>query len=343
MTASVADVTAMTDAAERRARLTAWIGAGIVVVATLLVFSQLFIDWPFPFWLWLVATVVGLALLWRGLNQLHMGMGARGVAAALAFVIVLVIAMPFAVVVVLGSLQRPIDLLTGPHALPPQPTLDQYGRLFNIAYWSEGLRNSLIVSTTAAAATTILALLGAYAIATLRFPARRAVYTAVMLTYMLPGIALLVPLVAIFRNAGLIDTLHGMVIGHMAIMLPLVTWLLVSAFEGVEPELEHAARIDGAGRFQALRRVVIPLTVPSIATTAVFAFVLSWNELLVSRVLYVSSTPMLAPSIVNLMDPINRIEPQLSAAGVIASVPVLFLALVMQRYLIRGIGEGAVI
>jgi multiple sugar transport system permease protein len=251
--------------------------------------------------------------------------------------------VPFGVVVVLGSLQRPADLLSGPHVFPPQPTLDQYMRLFNIAYWSEGLQNSLIVSTTAALLATLLALLGAYAIASLRFPGRRAVYTSVMLIYMLPGIALLVPLVAIFRTMGLIDTLPGMVLGHLALILPLVTWLLVSAFEGVEPEMEHAARIDGASRFAALRRVVIPLTVPSIATTAVFAFVLSWNELLVSRVLFVSSTPMLAPSIVNLMDPINRVEPQLSAAGLIASVPVLVLALVMQRYLIRGIGEGAVI
>lgn len=343
MTAPSATLPAMTDASDRRARLTAWAGAAVVVTATVLEFSQLFVDWPYPFLLWVAATAVGLALMWRGLNALHIGMGARAVAAALAFLIILVIAVPFAVVVVLGSFQRPIDLLTGPHALPPQPTIDQYVRLLNIAYWSEGLRNSLIVSTTAAVAATILALLGAYAIATLRFPGRRAVYTAVMLVYMLPGIALLVPLVAIFRNMRLIDTLHGMMIGHMAIILPLVTWLLVSAFEGVEPDVEHAARIDGAGRFEALRRVVIPLTIPSIATTAVFAFVLSWNELLVSRVLYVSSTPMLAPSIVNLMDPINRVEPQLSAAGLIASVPVLILALVMQRYLIRGIGEGAVI
>ncbi|MBA2634383.1 MAG: carbohydrate ABC transporter permease [Chloroflexi bacterium] len=328
---------------ERRARLAAWVGAALLFVAAVLELSQLVIDWPFPFWLWVVATVAGLALLWTGLNRLHIGMGARAVAAVLALFVVVVIALPFGVVVVLGSLQRPIDLLSGPYAVPPQPNFDQYLRLFGIAYWSEGLRNSLIVSTTAAVLTTLLALLGAYAIASLRFPGRRAVYTSVMLIYMLPGIALLVPLVAIFRTLGLIDTLPGMVLGHMALILPLVTWLLVSAFDGVEPDLEHAARIDGAGRFDALRRVVIPLTVPSIATTAVFAFVLSWNELLVSRVLSVSSTPMLAPSIVNLMDPINRVEPLLSAAGLIASVPVLVLALVMQRYLIRGIGEGAVI
>jgi multiple sugar transport system permease protein len=332
----------MNETADRRARALAWAGGMLVIVVGALTLSQLIVDWDFPIWLWIVGTLAGMALTWRSLNQLHLGMGARVVAAALSTFIVLVIVVPFVVVVVLGSLQRPVDALSGPHLLPPQPSFDQYSRLFGIAYWSNGLRNSLLVSTIAAVLTTMLALLGAYAIASLRFPGRRAVYTSVMLIYMLPGIALLVPLVAIFRASGLIDTLPGMVIGHMALITPLVTWLLVGAFESVEPEIEHAARIDGAGRFEALRRVVLPLTVPSVATTAVFAFVLSWNELLVSRVLSVSSTPMLAPSIVNLMDPINRVEPQLSAAGLIASIPVLVLALGMQRYLIRGIGEGAV-
>jgi multiple sugar transport system permease protein len=327
---------------EQRGRLLAIVGALLFVSTTLLELSQLLIDWRFPFWLWAVAAAAGMFLMWRGLDMLRMGLGARLVAAILGFFLLLVIALPFVVVVVLGSLQRPVDALSGPHVLPPEPTLAHYRQLMNIAYLSDGLRNSLIVSATAAIATMLLAVLGAYAIATLRFPGRRAVYTAVMLFYMLPGIALLVPLVAIFRGLGLIDTLPGMVIGHMALITPLVTWLLVGSFENVDPDIEFAARIDGAGRLDALRRVVLPLTVPSIATTAVFAFILSWNELLVSRVLSVSRTPMLAPGIVNLMDPINRVEPQLSAAGLVASIPVLILALGMQRYLVRGIGEGAV-
>jgi multiple sugar transport system permease protein len=307
---------------QRRGRVLVIVGAALFVSVTVLELSQLFIAWRFPFWLWIASAATGMFLLWRGLDRLRMGLGARVASAMLGFFVLLVIALPFLVVVVLGSLQRPVDALSGPHVLPPQPTLAHYAQLLNIAYLSEGLRNSLIVSTTAATATMLLALLGAYAIATLRFPGRRAVYTSVMLFYMLPGIALLVPLVAIFRGLGLIDTLPGMVIGHMALITPLVTWLLVGAFENVDPDIEFAARIDGAGRIDALRRVVLPLTVPSIATTAVFAFVLSWNELLVSRVLSVSRTPMLAPGIVNLMDPINRVEPQLSAAGLVASVHV---------------------
>jgi multiple sugar transport system permease protein len=222
------------------------------------------------------------------------------------------------------------------------PTTVAFDQLMRIPYFEAGLRNSLLVSTTAAIVTTLLGLLGAYAIARLRFPGRSATYTGVMVAYMLPGVAILVPLVAIFKGIGLIDTLPGMAIGHIALTVPLVTWILIGTFDGVEPDLEHAARIDGASRLQALRRVILPITVPSIVTAAVFAFVLSWNDLLVSKVLYVGNTPMLAPAIVNLMDPINRIEPQLSMAGLIASLPVLVLALLMQRYLIRGLGEGAV-
>jgi multiple sugar transport system permease protein len=317
-------------------------GAALVVVSAVLELVQIASPFGFPFWAWVAATLIGLALLWRGLNQVRQELGARVVAAMFALGVVLMIVVPFGVVVVLGSLQRRVDLLTGPHVIPPAPTTVAFDQLMRIPYFEAGLRNSLLVSTTAAIVTTLLGLLGAYAIARLRFPGRSATYTAVMLAYMLPGVAILVPLVAIFKGLGLIDTLPGMAIGHIALTVPLVTWILIGTFDGVEPDLEHAARIDGASRLQALRRVVLPLTVPSIVTAAVFAFVLSWNDLLVSKVLYVGSTPMLAPAIVNLMDPINRIEPQLSMAGVIASVPVLMLALLMQRYLIRGLGEGAV-
>ena len=323
-------------------RLAAVVGTILVFGVAALQIIQIARPYGFPFYVWVLGTVIGLALLWHGLNGIRQDLGVRVVAGLLAIGVVLTILVPFGFVVVLGSLQTRADLLTGPHVIPPKPTTVAFDQLMRIPYFSAGLRNSLLVSTAAAVVTTLLGLLGAYAIARLRYPGRSASYTAVMIAYMLPGVALLVPLVAIFKGLGLIDTLPGMTIGHIALTVPLVTWILIGTFDAVEPDLEHAARIDGASRLQALRRVVLPVTLPSIVTAAVFAFVLSWNDLLVSKVLYVGSTPMLAPSIVNLMDPLNRIEPQLSMAGLIASVPVLTLALVMQRYLIRGLGEGAV-
>jgi multiple sugar transport system permease protein len=318
------------------------LGAMLVAGSALLELSQFVLPVRVPFLLYAALTLAGLVLLWRGLDALRQDLGARVVAALLGLVILLFIGLPYVFVVVLGAFQSRADLLTGPHVIPPQPTLGSLEQLLRIPYFEKGLRNSLVVSAAAATVTTLLGLLGAYAVARVRFPGRGAVYTAVMLAYMLPGIALLVPLVAIFKGLRLIDTLPGMLIGHVGIIVPIVLWILIGAFEGIDPDVEHAARIDGASRFQALRRVVLPLTLPSVVTTAVFAFVLSWNDLLISKVLYVSATPMLAPSIVNLMDPINRVEPQLSMAGLIASIPVLTLALLMQRYLIRGIGEGAI-
>jgi len=326
-------------------------GGAILVLATALEAVQVHYRAGWVFWLWLLAVIAGLTLLRRGLNGVRLDLGTRVVAGLLAVVVVAVIVVPFVLVVLVGSFQSRIELLSGPHIWPTHFTTQFYGQLFNAglgfgstaaSVYGQAYRNSLIVAATVAIFTTLCALLGAYAIARIRFPGRGAIHSAVMITYMLPGIILFVPLVGIIKSLQLVDSLPGMFLGHSAIILPFVVWLMVGAFDAVDPDTEYAARVDGASRFGALRRVVLPLILPSVATTAVFAFLLSWNELLFAKVMYISQTPMLAPTIVNFMDPINRIEPQLSAAGMAASVPVLLLALLMQRYIIRDIGEGSV-
>jgi len=324
-------------------RVQAGVGAALVLLATALEALQLVYHSGWVAWLWLAGVIAGLTLLGRGLNGLRLDLGTRVVAGLLALVVVAVLLLPFALVIVVGSFQSRLDLLAGPHVIPQHPTADFYPNLFNGGtVFGQALRNSLIVAASVAVFTTLCALLGAYAIARIRFPGRGAIHSAVMITYMLPGIILLVPLVGILKSLQLVDSLPGMFLGHSAIILPFVVWLMVGAFDAVDPDTEYAARVDGCSRATALRRIVLPLILPSVATTAVFAFLLSWNELLFAKVMYVSQTPMLSPTIVNFMDPINRIEPQLSAAGLVSSVPVLLLALLMQRYIIRGIGEGSV-
>ena len=327
----------------RSSRMQAGVGAALVLLATALEALQLVYHSGWVAWLWLAGVIAGLTLLGRGLNGLRLDLGTRVVAGLLALVVVAVLLLPFALVIVVGSFQSRLDLLAGPHVIPQHPTADFYPNLFNGGtVFGQALRNSLIVAASVAVFTTLCALLGAYAIARIRFPGRGAIHSAVMITYMLPGIILLVPLVGILKSLQLVDSLPGMFLGHSAIILPFVVWLMVGAFDAVDPDTEYAARVDGCSRAAALRRIVLPLILPSVATTAVFAFLLSWNELLFAKVMYVSQTPMLSPTIVNFMDPINRIEPQLSAAGLVSSVPVLLLALLMQRYIIRGIGEGSV-
>jgi multiple sugar transport system permease protein len=325
------------------ARTWAVLGVLVVVGITAAEVAQYWLGQGWVFWAWLSLVPIGLLIMATGLNRMRQGLGTRAVAASIAFVIFLTIAVPFLLVVVFGSFLNQRDLISNtPYIFPPNPTTEWYERLWDRPRFTEAVRTSFYIATSTTLFVTLFGILGAYAIARLRFPARTAVYNAIMLAYMLPGIALLVPLVFVFRRLDLVDTLPGMLLGHSALLLPLVIWLLMGAFEGVEPDLEHAARVDGANRWRTVWTIVVPVTIPSVATVAVFGFVLSWNELLFSRVLATSQIQLLSPEILKLMDPIVRVEPTVSAAGVISSIPVIILALLMQRFIIREIGEGAV-
>lgn len=319
------------------------VGIATVLVVTIAAISQYWLHQGWMLWVWLALFPAGLALMVKGLNARRQGLGTKAGAGVLGLIVFLLILTPFLLVLVFGSFLGQQDLLGGtPHLFPPNPTMNWYQQLWERPRFGEAVRNSFVVATASAIFLTVAGVLGAYALARIRFPGRTAVYNSVMLAYMLPGIALLVPLVFIFRRLGLIDTLPGMFLGHSALLLPLVIWLLIGAFESVDPDLEYAPRVDGASRWRTVWKVIVPVTIPTVATVAVFAFVLSWNELLVSRVLAVSQVSLLSPEILKLMDPILRVEPMVSAAGVISSIPVILLALLMQRYIIREIGEGSI-
>lgn len=325
------------------------VGAAGAFGLTAAAVSQYWLHQGWVIYLWIGGGILSLTLLARGLNAIRQSLGARVVAAVLALGVLLLIAVPYLTAVVFGSFLEQRDLITNrPHVIPPHFTVTWYSQLWHAPGFSTAVYNSLKVASVTSLGTTCFGLLGAYAIARLRFPGRTAIYNVVMLSYMLPGIALIIPLVFIFRWWGnsfhlvLIDKWYGMVVGHTAILLPFIVWLLVGTYEALDPDVEHAGRTDGAGRMRVIRSVILPMTLPSVVTVLVFAFILSWNEFLVSKVLYISQTPMLAPTVVQLMDPILRIEPKLAAAGVIASIPVLFLALLMQRYIVREIAAGSV-
>ncbi len=325
------------------ARVWAALGAVVLVAVSVAELTQYWLHNGWVFWVWLILFPGGLALMASGLNRQRQGLGTRVVAAVLALGIFLLIVVPFLTVLVFGSLLQERDLLSDtPYLFPPNPTTHWYEALWERPRFLESVRTSFYVASAVAVFITLFGILGAYAIARIRFPGRTAIYNTIMVAYMLPGIALLVPLVFVFRRFELIDSLQGMFLGHSALLLPLVIWLLIGAFESVEPDLEHAARVDGASRWRTVWSVVVPVTIPTVATVAVFAFVLSWNELLFSRVLATSQVQLLSPEILRLMDPIVRVEPMVSAAGVISSIPVIILALLMQRYIIREIGEGSV-
>lgn len=244
---------------------------------------------------------------------------------------------------ILTSLQKELHLYSYPPPIfPKEITLEAYRFIFNDAKFVNALYHSLVVSFTTAAICLTAGTLGAYAIARLRFPFRNTLYFSLMIIYMLPGIAMLIPLLIIIRKLGLIDTHLGIILALSAFLLPLVTWFLKGLFEGVPIDLEKAARVDGCTRLQSLIRVILPISSPGIAVTAIFAILTSWNELMFAKVLGVFNIRLVTPAISDWITPYDIHFSELSAGSIVASAPLLIVVLILQRYIIQGLTEGAI-
>lgn len=244
----------------------------------------------------------------------------------------------------LTSVQFEIDL----YKSPPFPlravpfTLSYYQDLFAYAPFTSALVNSALVALMTTGFVMVAGSLGAYAIARIRFKGSRALFRLVMIVYMLPGVALLIPMVVVLRTLGLMDTLVGMMFAHSIFVLPLMTWMLAVIFRAVPDDIEKAARVDGQNRLGVLFRVILPLSLTGVALISVFSFIISWNELMFSSVVGVREIKMLQPVILEFMGPMKQVIPTVAAAGVIGSMPVLVIAVLLQKYILRGIMKGAI-
>ncbi len=158
----------------------------------------------------------------------------------------------------------------------------------------------------------------------------------------IPAIVLAVPLFVLLRSMGLFDTKIGLILTYTAFILPLVIWMMVSFFESIPANLEKAARIDGCSRLDVLRKVVLPLSGPGFAATAIFAFITAWSDFFLAKVLTATRTPMLPVRTASFQGLFAMDYAAAATAGVITAIPVLVLALVAQKWIVQGITEGAV-
>jgi multiple sugar transport system permease protein len=203
--------------------------------------------------------------------------------------------------------------------------------------------NSLLVAGGTALLVTLAATAAGYALSRFRFRGKAAVTFLLLLTQMFPLVMLIAPIYRLMAPIGLVDSLTGLVVVYTAFNVPFATFLMQSFLDGIPVELEEAAMIDGCSRLQALRRVVVPLTLPGMAATLGFVFTAAWSELLFALMLVSSDAKMTFP--VGLLTFVSKFSVdwgQMMAAAVLALVPaVLFFALV-QRYLVQGLTAGAV-
>ena len=235
-----------------------------------------------------------------------------------------------------------------PEWWPNEPTLASYQKLLDPqnTVGQDFLRffwNSLIVSTLTTILSVLVAVPAAYAFSRFSFPGRKFLFFAVLLRNMFPAVIFLVPLFILMRFLGLVNTHGSLVLTYLTFGLPLAIWLLKGFYDNIPIQLEQAARIDGATRFQAFILIVMPLSVPGIIATAIYSFIGAWNEYIYAYTFLSKNEQLTLPVGIQRFFSENTTDfPGLMAASFMMSVPVVVLFLVLQKYFVRALTEGAV-
>jgi multiple sugar transport system permease protein len=234
-----------------------------------------------------------------------------------------------------------------PQWWPREPTLQNYAKLLDPTgdVGSEFLRyfwNSFYVSLATTVLGVVIAVPAAYAFSRFRFPGRTFLFFSVLLRNMFPAVVFLMPLFLLMRWLGLVNTHGSLILTYLTFGLPLSIWLLKGFFDNIPIQLEQAARIDGATRFQAFFLIVMPLSSPGIIATSIFSFIGAWNEYVYAYTFLSKESQMTLPvGIQRFFTEFATDWPGLMAATFLMSVPVVVMFLVLQKYFVRALTEGA--
>jgi multiple sugar transport system permease protein len=260
-----------------------------------------------------------------------------------------VLLAPFGALI-MASVSSQGELLRLPMPLwPENPSLARYHEIFTGGNESiagalrAAMVNSLIVASACVAISLVCGALGAYAVARLRFRLKSASMLTLLLTYMMPPLALVIPIYLALSVLGLLDTRTGLIIVYCSFTTPFMLWLLTSYFGALPVELEEAARIDGCSRLGALVRVVLPLARPGLISAGLLGFLAAWDEFFYGLIL--TSSPASKTIPVALSEFTGRYSLDfglMAAGGIVAAIPPVLLAIVLQRYITSGLTAGAV-
>lgn len=235
-----------------------------------------------------------------------------------------------------------------PEWIPRSPTIAEYVRLLSPASevgqeFLGYLANSFWVSMATTVLGVILAVPAAYAFSRFRFPGRNLLFYAVLVRNMFPAVVFLMPLFIMMRWLGLVNTQWSLILTYLTFGLPLSIWLLKGFYDNIPVQLEQAARIDGASRFKAFLLIVMPLSSPGIIATAIYSFIMAWNEYVYALTFLNDKAKLTLPvGLQKFFTEYATNWPGLMAASFIMSVPVVILFLILQKYFVRALTEGAV-
>ncbi len=222
-----------------------------------------------------------------------------------------------------------------------EPTGDHYVDLFTDKNFGTYLRNSLIASLGSAAISVTLGAMAAYALSRATFRGKRDLLFWIISTRMAPVVAVMVPLYVIFRSSGLVGTLPGLILAYTTFNLPFAIWILKGFFDNVPYAIEEAAQCDGCTRWQAFR-MILPLAAPGIGAFLVLCVLFGWNDFLFASIIGSGGAKTLPVATAELVQPVKIQWGSIMAAGVITTAPMMFLGLLIRRYLVTGLTMGAV-
>lgn len=264
--------------------------------------------------------------------------------------------------VAVASIQGENDLLRQPpRIIPDNPTLDNYNYVFTgkipTDYEVKGqlrsrisqearlipdaLKNSFIVASSVMGINLLFGTLGAYTFSRLRFKGKVATFNFFLGSRLIPVIAVAIPYYVIIQTMGLLDTYLSLILVYLALTLPFTIWFLTLYFNGIPEDFEDAALIDGCSRFQALVRVVLPISLPGLVAAAAFAFMTSYNEFLFARFLTQSIATQTGPVIIaSIAGNPDASYSLISVAMTLGLIPPLVLALLLRRWLTEGLSTS---
>jgi multiple sugar transport system permease protein len=260
------------------------------------------------------------------------------------WLIVLIVVFPL-IWMVLTSVKPQSELFRIPATFwPTRITFEHYQTLLNETLFLKYLRNSIILSTSTTLLVIVVAVLGAFSLTRFAYRGRERIALLVLTTYLLPSVVLVLPLYLMMVRVGIANSLFSLVVAYTTFALPYALWLLRSFMSSMPEELEWAALVDGASRLGAFFDVILPQAIPGIISTALFTFIVTWNEYFYALILVNTdeARPLTTGVITMLVTSFNIEWSLLMAAAVAMSLPLIIIFVFLQGYLVKGFATAGV-
>ncbi|MBV9170614.1 MAG: carbohydrate ABC transporter permease [Chloroflexi bacterium] len=245
--------------------------------------------------------------------------------------------------IVVTAIKPDLLIYREPSLFPSQVTGDHFTFVLTQTPFLVYIKNSVLVTLVTTLLAMVIGTLAAYAIVRLTFRGRQWLARSVVVTYLVPGSLLFIPMFQVIYSIGLIDNIVGLMVTYLTFTVPFATWMMIGYFRNVPSELEDAALVDGCSRLQALARIMVPIALPALAVVALFAFTLSWNEFLYALVFIGSdSQKTLTVGLIGLVRGDTFPWGPMMAAALLGALPPTVVYVISQRWVVAGLAAGSV-